>query len=567
MKVFLLFLGICQGLAFVSSLRRATNPTAFAANVARASGTGLWISTESSSSSSSSSNAATSNYLGQYNDTLSFPPYHELMQLKQGECLVSEPFAVTTIDTETFRFCVKLYPRGGGHKASHVLGTKRQKSGFGMSYKVLPIFGAEEEKVGIYLQYLHKEGQGSVDASFGLRLMGRQVSGRRFDLEWRSGMRFVAEGEGKLAEGTANDFGAHLMQTILLSDFLGDDEPLSVQVSVILHERPLQVTTGNGENLEPKLPGSFGNLELVPRDIRGRKDSHDMEQVRVGRVVVPILQRLEQRPRLFELGAYPGVEYRILRIVDPETEQDLFYSRPGADYELKPIYPLVSQLERAWPVRVNEREIPSLLTPVMYNAVSAAGSLFTAITGLLAAFVISQAVSLFFIPSRSMDPTLQIGDVLLVDKVTPRLLHNHHVGHVVLFHPPDKLQDIVSRSGGKVTDRDLFVKRVAAEPGDSLTIEQSGAVKVNGKDTGGNRDLCAVEGSRLIQQYIQPTTTVIGKNEVGVLGDCSAVSIDSRVWGPLPTTDIVGRPLVRLWPLDRFGGIPDLPTTQTGWED
>ena len=41
---------------------------------------------------------------------------------------------------------------------------------------------------------------------------------------------------------------------------------------------------------------------------------HDTEQVRVGKVVVPVLSKLEQRPRMFQLGAYPGVEYRIMQI-------------------------------------------------------------------------------------------------------------------------------------------------------------------------------------------------------------------------------------------------------------
>ena len=44
---------------------------------------------------------------------------------------------------------------------------------------------------------------------------------------------------------------------------------------------------------------------------------------------------------MFQMGVYPGVEYRLLWIVDPVKEKDFFYSRRGIDYELKPIYPLV----------------------------------------------------------------------------------------------------------------------------------------------------------------------------------------------------------------------------------
>ena len=59
-----------------------------------------------------------------------------------------------------------------------------------------------------------------------------------------------------------------------------------------------------------------------------------------------------------------GVEFRIMRIFD-KNGNTIFGSEPGAEYELKPIYPLVQQLERAWPVKVNEREIPIMLTQSM----------------------------------------------------------------------------------------------------------------------------------------------------------------------------------------------------------
>jgi len=276
---------------------------------------------------------------------------------------------------------------------------------------------------------------------------------------------------------------------------------------------------------------------------------------------------------MFQMGAYPGVEYRILRIIDPKTDQDLFYSRPGADYELKPIYPLVSELERPWPVRVNENDIPRLFTPTMYNTVSAIGSLFTAGTGLLFAFVVSLAVSLFFIPSRSMDPTLLVGDVILVNKVTPRVAsllgQPPKPGDIVLFHPPDKLQEIVKKAGGRaVSDRDLFVKRVAAKAGDEVSVDKQGNVRINGKPDTGNRNLCTAEPLRLIERYIEPSSYIVPKGNVLVLGDCGSVSVDSRVWGPLSTSEIVGRPIVRLWPTPRFGEIPALPTADpTLWTD
>jgi signal peptidase I len=534
---------------------------------------------------SSSTGEATSSlsYLPQWNGTLAFPSCNELLCLEKGDCITSQTLTVTALDgnkKKNHRFCVKLYPRGGGHPTKQTLtGKREEKSGFGMSYRVLPMFGTNEnEKLGAYLMYLPESTEDSVDASFWMRLKGNQlpVDGRKFDVEWRSGMRFVSKDDSKLAEGRANDFGAHLMQTQLLTEFLGADlnEPLQMQVGITIHDSAKRGTD------QEKTQDSVNRLEMfqLGRDIRHtdassstaaskyvnqNHEQHD-SSVRVGRVVVPVLQKLSQRPRMFQLGVYPGVEYRIMRVIDPSNNDDLFYSRPGADYELKPIYPLVAQLEREWPVRVNEREIPKLYTPAMYNILSAIGSLITAASALVTAFVISQAVSLFVIPSLSMDPTLQVNDVLLVEKVTPRLnfRREYPAGSVVLFHPPPKLQELLYlKSGRYLSDRDLFVKRVAAVAGDTVNVNTQGLVTVNGQDvTTNKRDLCTTEPLRLIEQYIEPHSPesnplIVPSDQVAVLGDCSFVSMDSRVWGTLPVEQIVGRPLLRLWPLSRFGPI------------
>jgi signal peptidase I len=147
---------------------------------------------------------------------------------------------------------------------------------------------------------------------------------------------------------------------------------------------------------------------------------------------------------------------------------------------------------------------------------------------------------------------------------------------IVLFHPPDKLLDIVHQSGGRITDRDLFIKRIAAQPGDTWSVTKLGQVQVLNNDNLSaeqqkqqqqpmsrrlRRDLCTTEPLRLIiERYIQPHDAVLVQSEQAVvLGDCESVSIDSRVWGPLSTRDIVGRPLLRIWPISRIGPIAALP--------
>lgn len=496
-------------------------------------------------------------------------------------------------------FCVKLYPRGGGHRAGAASTTTTTTSstlqqGFGMSYQILPMFPPKNDlsnqKVGMYLQYLGT--QPTVDVTFALRLQGNQQMGRKFDVEWRAGMRFVSSKNKmtELAKGCANDFGAHLMQTPLLQEFMGvtDDSfhdltPLMANVEVILHDTAKELAgsdtmtqtaiddaVDDDENPTSIFSNVAGNDIRIPPGRSNKNVQHDGKRVRVGKVVVPILSKLSQRPSMFQQGAYPGVEYRILRILDPLTGRERFTSCPGCDYELKPIYPLVASLERPWPVRINEADIPRLYTPNMYNAVSAVGSLLTALTGLAAAFLLSQAVSLFFIPSRSMDPTLQVGDVLLVDKISPRIWKHQTPGDIVLFSPPSELRKIVDANGGKLTSRDLFVKRIAGQSGDTISVDANGHVDINGQPAPGRRDLCEAEPLRLIEKYVKARKETLQSGEFFVMGDCSSVSIDSRVWGPLQSSDIVGKPILRLWPIDRFGSLSTLQpmtTVTESWVD
>lgn len=531
------------------------------------------------------------------NVTLSFPPFYSLMDVRPGEFIASEAFTCRAPSeynengrcdanddipcSPRRQFRIKLYPRGGGG---------RNQSPSSLSNKLPSMLQSSrpEDVFGLYLQYLGLEGNkddtgidenDAVDTTFSLRLKGRQRQ-QRFDIEWRAGMRFVSDAkDSNLSQGDANDFGFPLMQTSLLQDFMGiidndqmyDPAPVQVEVEVMIHnialeESLLQSSIKYSDTVKLQLSPTDkkdSSSTLFNKDIRRRetdkKYGHDTERVRVGKIVVPVLFRLGQRPQMFKQGTYPGVEYRILRIL--KDDQERFTSCPGAQYELKPVYPLVSQLERQWPVRVSEKDIPRLYTPSMYNILSVFGSFFTAATGLFTAFLLSQAISLFFIPSKSMDPTLKVGDVLLVDKLSSRAFFHqssrNKVGDVVLFSPPSELQQIVARNGGNLNSRDLFVKRIAASTGDKVTVYKDGKVEINDEDVvDGQRDLCEAEPLRLIEKYIEPSQDrIINPKEVFVMGDCSSVSVDSRVWGSLETKNIVGRPILRLWPLDRFGKI------------
>jgi len=180
-----------------------------------------------------------------------------------------------------------------------------------------------------------------------------------------------------------------------------------------------------------------------------------------------------------------------------------------------------------------------------------------AITPIPFALVARNAVSLYAIPSASMEPTLLKGDVLLVEKL-PRVYDRIERGDIILFRPPQTLRDIVTNSGSQLSSTSLFVKRLVGLPGDTkIKLVGDNDVTVNGSPSvGPDRSLCQDEPLRLIDKLLEngkgKDIAKLGADDVYVLGDCKAVSVDSRVFGVLPKENIVGRPVARIWPLKRF---------------
>jgi len=158
-----------------------------------------------------------------------------------------------------------------------------------------------------------------------------------------------------------------------------------------------------------------------------------------------------------------------------------------------------------------------------------------------------------------MEPTFLKGDVLLVEKF-PGIYQRTKRGDVVLFQPPPALREIVLNSGSQLSSTSLFVKRIAGLPGDQdILLVGDNDVRINGiLAVGPNRSLCAdsQEPLRLIDKLLEngkgKEIARLGDDDVYVLGDCKAVSVDSRVFGALPKQNIVGKPIARLWPLSRI---------------
>jgi signal peptidase I len=133
----------------------------------------------------------------------------------------------------------------------------------------------------------------------------------------------------------------------------------------------------------------------------------------------------------------------------------------------------------------------------------------------------------FAIPSESMEPTLWPGDHVLVEKLSYRLSAPHRGDLVVLAAP----------GGGG-----LAVKRVVGLGGDRIAIED-GVLAVDGR----RQREPYVDHASVDSSYFGPV--VVPAGTVFVLGDNRGDSRDSRDYGPVPRRSLVGRVLLRLWPL------------------
>ena len=146
-----------------------------------------------------------------------------------------------------------------------------------------------------------------------------------------------------------------------------------------------------------------------------------------------------------------------------------------------------------------------------------------------------------WIPSGSMAPTLQVRDLLVVDKLSPRLGCDPEVGDVVVFQPPDALLAMgYDRS-------QMLIKRVVGLAGDRVAVH-GGRLERNG-------EALREPWTATPMAYEQPEVTVPA-HQLWVLGDNRNNSLDSHVWGPLPRDRVAGRALIRYWPPRRLGRIP-----------
>jgi signal peptidase I len=154
----------------------------------------------------------------------------------------------------------------------------------------------------------------------------------------------------------------------------------------------------------------------------------------------------------------------------------------------------------------------------------------------------------------SMENTVEPGQYVLVDKLSPNW-SDYKRGDIIVFNPP---QGFSEQDGQNIP----FIKRVIGVAGDVVEIKDN-AVYVN--------------GAKLDEPYVyegQPTTPltndsrwVVPKDQLFVLGVHREQSQDSRVFGSIPKSTVIGRAWLRYWPASDLGilgsatysGVPNTP--------
>jgi signal peptidase I len=164
------------------------------------------------------------------------------------------------------------------------------------------------------------------------------------------------------------------------------------------------------------------------------------------------------------------------------------------------------------------------------------------LTWLVQQFVVKS----YRIPSGSMRPTVDEGDRVLAARFTSWFGEPER-GDVIVFHPPG-IGD-VPVDGALTQAKVTFIKRVVGLPGETIQA------------VGGQVLICRaprVACRALKEPYARTYTDDFGpitvpRNDYFMLGDNRLSSEDSRVWGPLPTRNVIGTAFVRYWTPSRFG--------------
>jgi signal peptidase I len=155
-------------------------------------------------------------------------------------------------------------------------------------------------------------------------------------------------------------------------------------------------------------------------------------------------------------------------------------------------------------------------------------------------------VQTFYVPSGSMLPTLQVGDRIIVDRL-PWSKSDIHRGDIIVFarvaadndptHPADLVKRVVGLPGETIYSKGDAIYISSTPNGVAHPISEPWLPDFNAQP---QADLCG-------QTAFDIPKTTIGKNQYFVMGDCRGNSLDSRYWGTVPQSHIIGKVFLVVW--------------------
>jgi len=155
-----------------------------------------------------------------------------------------------------------------------------------------------------------------------------------------------------------------------------------------------------------------------------------------------------------------------------------------------------------------------------------------------------QVIEPRWIPSGSMLPTLQIQDKILVEKLTCKISPKSNLSKlknkIIVFNVPEQL---INAGYDKDT---ALIKRVIGVPGDKVEVKE-GNLYLN--DIAQDNNIADKNINYSTGPYIVP------EDSLWVMGDNRNNSMDSHVWGFLPYEKVIGKAILRYWPLNKIGPI------------
>ncbi len=144
----------------------------------------------------------------------------------------------------------------------------------------------------------------------------------------------------------------------------------------------------------------------------------------------------------------------------------------------------------------------------------------------------------YLVDGKSMDPTFETTDYLIVDKISNKAKYPERNSVVVFKYPENPKKN--------------FIKRIIGLPGETVVVTEDTVKIMNDENPNG----FILEQPYVVHKANIEVTKKLGDNEYFVMGDNRADSFDSRYWGPLDKKFILGRPVIQLWPLNKIRLMP-----------